>query len=1025
MAEELTPMQRQYLALKREIPPGAILMFRLGDFYEMFGEDAVVASPILGATLTHRGSQPMCGVPYHALNSYLAKLIRAGKTAALCDQVEDPKTAKGLVRREITRIVTPGTVTEDGLLDETVNNYVAAAHGLGLALLDLATGEFTVESFATQEKFDEAMERYRPAETLAETEENRWTFALDAATDVLTRHFKVLSLDGFGLEGKGDLISAAGALLYYVGTTLRHSIAHVRKLAIRQSDDALVLDAGTLRHLQLVPGGDVPKAASLLGVLDVTKTPMGARTLRNWTVRPLARSADVNARLDRVQAFVDDRGTLAALRRLLTGVRDLERLVQKVDSMRANPRDLRALADSLRPIPEIVDVLRAVTRQDAASPCGEALGAMTRQDAASPGHAFDLEPQPEVVSLIDRAIVEEPPALLADGGFIAAGYDRELDELREISQEGHKWLAEFQAREQARTGISKLKVKHVSTFGFVIEIPKGSVSQAPEDYIRRQTLTTGERYTTPELKEYESKVLGAQEKSIAIEQRLFREMLATIAAKTVEIQDTALAIGDLDATLALADRALAAGYVRPVVDDSDVLEITDGRHPIIEQLPDAEPFVPNSAFLNTTTDQIMLITGPNMAGKSTYIRQVATIAVMAQMGSFVPASSMRIGVLDRVFTRIGAGDDLARGRSTFLVEMQETANILNNATPKSLIVLDEIGRGTSTFDGISIAWSVAEYLHGNARSKAKTLFATHYHELTDLADTFKGVKNYTVKVKEEGSCVVFLRRIAPGVAEKSFGIHVGAMAGLPQEVVARASQILKNLEANEIDVNAKEKVVRRPRKRLSDFPGQMTFFSLFAALSLVFQCGAATTIHRSFRNRDSGYVNGATPGFSAPTANSPKSRPSSVPKAVKGKAPNKLEGRLGQVVDGGLVSIVDGSGKTHAVSLRHIDAPAADQPFGPEAAKFLGDLLRGKEIEVLWTKKDAAGAISGDVYYRHEKFGMVDANMTMVKNGAAWQAYRDTDKTYSAAEKEARAAKRGLWAAPKPVRPSEWRKRKK
>ena len=1025
MADELTPMQRQYLALKREIPQGAILMFRLGDFYEMFGEDAVVASPILGATLTHRGSQPMCGVPYHALNSYLAKLIRAGKTAALCDQVEDPKTAKGLVRREITRIVTPGTVTEDGLLDETVNNYVAAVHGLGLALLDLATGEFTVESFATQAKFDEAMERYRPAETLAETEENRWTFALDAATDVLTRHFKVLSLDGFGLEGKGDLVSAAGALLYYVGTTLRHSIAHVRKLAIRQSDDALVLDAGTLRHLQLVPGGDVPKAASLLGVLDVTRTPMGARTLRNWTVRPLARSADVNARLDRVQAFVDDRGTLAALRRLLTGVRDLERLVQKVDSMRANPRDLRALADSLRPIPEIVDILRAVTRRDAASPCGgEALGAVTRQDAASPGHAFALEPQPDVVSLVDRAIVEEPPAMLADGGFIAAGYDQELDELREISHEGHKWLAEFQSREQARTGISKLKVKHVSTFGFVIEIPKGSVSQAPEDYIRRQTLTTGERYTTPELKEYESKVLGAQEKSIAIEQRLFREMLATIAAKTVEIQDTALAIGDLDATLALADRALAAGYVRPVVDDSDVLEIRDGRHPIIEQLPDAEPFVPNSAFLNTTTDQIMLITGPNMAGKSTYIRQVATIAVMAQMGSFVPASSMRLGVLDRVFTRIGAGDDLARGRSTFLVEMQETANILNNATPKSLIVLDEIGRGTSTFDGISIAWSVAEYLHGNARSKAKTLFATHYHELTDLADTFKGVKNYTVKVKEEGSRVVFLRRIAPGVAEKSFGIHVGAMAGLPQEVVARASQILKNLEANEIDVNAKEKAVRRPRKRLSDLPGQMTFFSLLAALSLVFQCGAATTIHRSFRNRDTGYVNGATPGFSAPSARK-STGASSAPKAVRGKSPNKLMGKLGEVVDGGLISVVDGSGNTHAVSLRHIDAPAADQPFGPEAAKFLGDLLRGKEIEVLWTKKDAAGAISGDVYYRHEKFGMVDANMTMVKNGAAWQAYNDADKTYAAAEKEARAAKRGLWSAPKPVRPSEWRKRKK
>ena len=809
MADELTPMQRQYLALKREVPPGAILMFRLGDFYEMFGEDAVVASPILGATLTHRGSQPMCGVPHHALNSYLAKLIRAGKTAALCDQVEDPKLAKGLVRREITRIVTPGTVTEDGLLDETVNNYVAAVHGLGLALLDLATGEFTVESFESQAKFDEAMERYRPAETLVETEDNRWTFALDAATDVLARHFKVLSLDGFGLEGKGDLVSAAGALLYYVGTTLRHSLAHVRKLALRQSDDALVLDAGTLRHLQLVPGGDVQKAASLLGVLDVTKTPMGARTLRNWTVRPLARAADVNARLDKVQAFVDDRGALAALRKLLTGVRDMERLIQKVDSMRANPRDLRALADSLRPIPDILATL-------------ESLG-------LSVFRPFNLlTPRPDIVSLIDRAVVEDPPVMLADGGFMATGYDAELDELREIAHEGHKWLAEFQAREQARTGIAKLKVKHVSTFGFVIEIPKGSVAMAPEDYIRRQTLTTGERYTTPELKEYESKVLGAQEKAIAIEQRLFREMLATISDKTVEIQETALALGELDATLSLADRALAAGYVRPVVDDSDVLEIVDGRHPIIEQLPDAEPFVPNSAYLNTTTDQILLITGPNMAGKSTYIRQVATIAVMAQMGSFVPAASMRIGVLDRVFTRIGAGDDLARGRSTFLVEMQETANILNNATTKSLIVLDEIGRGTSTFDGISIAWSVAEYLHGNAKAKAKTLFATHYHELADLADTFKGVKNFTVKVKEEGGRVVFLRRIVPGVAEKSFGIHVGAMAGLPEEVVKRAGQILKNLEANDIDVNAKEKAVRRPRKKISELPGQMTFFSMLS-----------------------------------------------------------------------------------------------------------------------------------------------------------------------------------------------------
>ena len=795
-------MQRQYLALKREVPPGAILMFRLGDFYEMFGEDAIVAAPILGATLTHRGNQPMCGVPHHALNAYLAKLIRAGKTAALVDQVEDPKTAKGLVRRDITRIVTPGTVTEDGLLDETVNNYVAAVSGLGLALLDLATGEFGVEQYPTQEKLDEALERYNPAEMLVPDETNAWTFSPDAALDCLTRHFKVLSLDGFGLTGKTELICAAGALLHYVGTTLRHSLAHVRKLRLRQADDGLVLDGGTIRHLQLLPGGEVTKEASLLGVLDVTKTPMGARTMRNWIARPLARAAEVNARLDAVGSFIDDRARLSSLRQLLTGVRDLERLIQKVDSGRANPRDLKALGTSLRPIP---DIKASLPPQLA-------------------GLQSSLFIQSGLVDLIDRSIADEPPIMLTDGGFIAAGYNADLDELRTIAHEGHRWLAEYQAKEQERTGIAKLKVKHVSTFGFVIEIPKGSVALAPADYIRRQTLTTGERYTTPELKEYEQKVLGAQERAVALEQNLFREILAAIAAKTVEVQETATAIGELDAIMSLADRALAAGYVRPTVDDSDVLDIRDGRHPIIEQLPDAEPFVPNAAFLNTSSDQIMLITGPNMAGKSTYIRQVATIAVMAQMGSWVPASEMRLGVLDRVFTRIGAGDDLARGRSTFLVEMQETANILNNATTKSLIVLDEIGRGTSTFDGISIAWSVAEYLHGKTTAKAKTLFATHYHELTDLADILPGVKNYTVRVKDEGGKVVFLRRIVPGVAEKSFGIHVGAMAGLPQEVVERAAQILKNLEANEIDVNAPQKVVRKPRKKLSELPGQMTFF---------------------------------------------------------------------------------------------------------------------------------------------------------------------------------------------------------
>ena len=804
MAEELTPMMRQYLRIKSEIPRGAILMFRLGDFYEMFGEDAITASPVLGATLTHRGNQPMCGVPYHALNTYLSKLIRAGMTAALCDQVEDPKSAKGLVRREVTRIVTPGTVTEDGLLDECANNYIAAVYETGLALLDLSTGEFSVEGFESVPRLDDALARYRPAEILRPDDSNRWTFSLDAATDELRRHFNVLSLDGFGLEGKGNLISAAGALLYYVHTTLHHAVDHIRAIRLREAADSLALDAGTIRHLALLPGDGVSREASLFGTLNATKTPMGARRLSAWIRQPLRRPDEVNARLDAVGTFVSDRSRLSLLQSRLSGVRDLERLIAKVDSGRANARDLKALAESLRPVVSLKEALGAN---------GPALDDIQAR----------LTPETAIVDLIDHGIAEEPNVLLTEGNLIAPGYSAELDELRDLAEKGHQWIAEYQAREIARTGIKTLKVRRNSVFGFYIEIAKSQVHQAPPEYQRRQTVTSGERFTTPELSEHERKVMGAQERAYALEQEIFRSIVAQVAARTTAVQQTAGAIGELDALLSFADRALAAGYVRPVIDDSDALEIEDGRHPIIEQLPDAEPFVPNSTHLNCTTDQIMLITGPNMAGKSTYIRQVATIAVMAQAGSFVPASRMRLGALDRIFTRIGAGDDFSRGRSTFLVEMQETANILNNATPKSLIVLDEIGRGTSTFDGISIAWSVAEYLHENPRVKAKTLFATHYHELTDLADRFSGVKNWTVRVKQEGDRIVFLRRIAPGVAEKSFGIHVAAMAGLPAEVVDRAEKILENLEANDLDVDA-PKIVRRPRKKLSDIPGQMTLF---------------------------------------------------------------------------------------------------------------------------------------------------------------------------------------------------------
>ena len=834
MSEELTPMQRQYRAIKREIPSGAILMFRLGDFYEMFGEDAVIASPILGATLTHRAGQPMCGIPYHALDAYLAKLIRAGKTAALCDQMEDPRTVKkgAIVRREVTRIVTPGTVTEEGLLDAEANCYIAAVSGLGLALLDLSTGEFAVEPFDSADKLADALARYRPAEIVLPKPDDEeacnspdlaaiqsaakntsyadaWTFSLDAAREELLRQFNVTALDGFGIEGRNDLVCAAGALLHYVHTTLRHPVDHVRSIRLRESADFLALDAGTIRHLALLPGDGVSKDASLFGVLNVTRTPMGARRLAAWIRQPLRRAGDVNARLDAVEAFVKDRIRLTTLRERLGGVRDVERLIAKVDSNRANARDIRALAASLRPV---VDIKRELEDRQQ-TPDGGLVASIRNR----------LSPERDIVALIDRAICEQPNVILTEGNLIASGYNQELDELRQLAADGHRWIAEYQAAEVARTGIKTLRVRRNSVFGFYIEISKAAAISAPPEYERRQTLTNAERFTTPELREYERKVIGAQEHAFALEADIFRDIVRQTALRTAPIQQTAMALGELDAVLSMADRALAAGYVRPAVDDSDILEIDDGRHPVIEQLPDAEPFVPNGTRLNGSTDQIMLITGPNMAGKSTYLRQVATIAIMAQAGSFVPASSMRMGVLDRVFTRIGAGDDLARGRSTFLVEMQETANILNNATDRSLIVLDEIGRGTSTFDGISIAWSVAEYLHENPKVKAKTLFATHYHELTDLAEKFNGVKNYTVRVKEDGNRVVFLRRIASGVAERSFGIHVAAMAGLPRAVVDRADQVLKNLEANELDVNA-PKIVHRPRRKLSDLPGQMTLF---------------------------------------------------------------------------------------------------------------------------------------------------------------------------------------------------------
>ncbi|MBP5510033.1 MAG: DNA mismatch repair protein MutS [Kiritimatiellae bacterium] len=830
--EELTPMMRQYRRIKQELPPDVILMFRLGDFYEMFFDDAVVAAPILGLVLTRRQNYPMCGVPYHAIDSYLAKFIRAGKKAAICEQMEDPSLAKGIVRREITRIVTPGTVTEDNILDAARNNYLASVYagkqGMGLALLDLSTGTFIAEKTEDVRRLVELLRQYAPSECLAGKESAQdprvrdviasgaagtvtniddWMFGYDCARDTLLRHFQVHSLEGYGCEGDALLVCPAGALLQHVHDTLRHVVAHVKSLKVGRGDDCLVLDETTCSHLELLPkrGGDV--SHSLFGVLDNTRSPMGARLLRQWLVRPSRRREEICARHDAVDFFVRERLTLSSLREKLGAVRDLERLIARLGTERGNAREARALAASLLPVPFLRDELAAT-----------AAGGPLLAEIAGGLHAL-----PDLVRLIQTAIDDEPATGLKEGGIIRPGYNAELDELRALATQGHEWLAQYQANEQERTGIKNLKVRHNKVFGFYIEISKGQVSLVPPEYERRQTLVNAERFVTPELKEYEQKIFGAQEKSMAMEYELFCAVRREISARTAEIQETADAVARLDILLSFADRALALGYARPVMTEGDTLRIVDGRHPVIEQLPDAEPFVPNDTLLDCGMNQIALITGPNMAGKSTYIRQVALIAIMAHVGSFVPAKAAEVPLLDRVFTRVGAGDDLAKGRSTFMVEMQETANILNNATEKSLIVLDEIGRGTSTFDGISIAWAVAEYLHNTARVKAKTLFATHYHELTDLSLTLGGVKNYTVQVRERGDTVVFLRRIAPGCADKSYGIQVARLAGMPAEVIARSKEILHNLEEGEVE-GGLPKLARTARRKQVDAPGQMTLF---------------------------------------------------------------------------------------------------------------------------------------------------------------------------------------------------------
>lgn len=830
-------MMQQYRALRKSIPEDTILFFRMGDFYEMFFDDAKEAAQILDIALTKRSNVPMCGVPFHASEGYLAKFIRAGKKVAICDQMEDPALAKGIVKREITRVVTPGTILEEQVLESNRHNYLAGlcrqGEVYGLALLDLSTGSFCLEETNSADAIRDNLMRYAPSECLIPeadrdnselqrllasasqtllTPHDDWTFEFDAANDLLARHFRVHSLQGFGCEPFRAGVGAAGGVLHYVKQELHRNTDHIRRLQVVNPSDYMLLDDSTVQNLDMVATRGSTRrgvAVTLLGVLDSTKTPMGGRLMREWLLRPLAHAERIIERHDAVDGLVNDWRLLEDIRELLAGVKDMERLISRLSAGGGNGRDLRSVASSLSALPAIKARL---------------IGQTTLLLA---GIREEIEPLPDVVDWIERALVDEPPITIKEGGLLRKGYHQELDELHDAASLGRQWLADYQTREQERTGIKSLKVRHNKVFGYYIEITNSNLNLTPSDYIRKQTLVNAERFITPELKDYENRILGAQDRAVDLEYELFLELRGAVVAHMDSIQRTASQVATLDVLASLAERARSMRYTRPVINNGTNLIIRDGRHPVIEQMPDAERFVPNDTHLDTEQNQLIIITGPNMAGKSTYIRQVALLVIMAQTGSFVPAYEAEVGVVDRVFTRVGASDDLVRGRSTFMVEMQETANILNNATTRSLIVLDEIGRGTSTYDGISIAWAVAEFLHENGDVKAKTLFATHYHELTDLALTMRGVKNYNVLVREKDDTIAFLRKIVPGGADKSYGIQVARLAGLPERVIERAREILANLEDEEYSETGQPQLALKRVRKDRTPAGQMSLFDGF------------------------------------------------------------------------------------------------------------------------------------------------------------------------------------------------------
>ncbi|PYV42217.1 MAG: DNA mismatch repair protein MutS [Acidobacteria bacterium] len=835
--EPTTPMMAQYHHVKKEFPQ-ALVFFRLGDFYELFFDDAVVASRELEITLTSRNKEkglsvPMCGVPYHAADSYIAKLIRKGYKVAICDQVENPKMAKKLVRREVTRVVTPGTVADGNLLDPQENNFLSSIYressGVGLALIDLSTGDFRTTEFLgplCQELLQTELERSQPKEiihpaivnskqqswsqntALAKTPVEDWAYAQDYAQRLLSDHFGVMSLDGFGCQGKKLAVAAAGAILHYLKETQKASLGHIDQLRYYDLSGSMVLDQSTVRNLELVESlFDGSRHATLIASLDKTSTGMGARLLKNWLLRPEIDLKEITSRLDAVGILKQQLIEREEIKSLLRRVYDVERLLSKVALSTANARDLISLKTSLEQVPAI----RAHLQKLAA----ERLQVLKEE----------ADPLEDVSASIGNALKDNPPILLTDGGLIREGYHAGLDDLRSISTSGKQFIAELEARERARTGIHNLKVKFNNIFGYYLEISKSNLNLVPPDYERKQTLVGAERFTTPELKDYERKVLGAEEQVVQIEYDLFCQLRSSVAREAKRIRKTAAALAQLDGLVSLAEVAHTHNYVRPqLLADGDFV-VTRGRHPVIEQLGDqlsTGKFIPNDLYLNDSSDQILIITGPNMGGKSTYLRQTALFSILSQMGSFVPAESAQLSIVDRIFTRIGATDNLARGRSTFMVEMTESAVILNTATSKSLIILDEIGRGTATFDGLSIAWSVLEYLHH--RTRAKTLFATHYHELTELADLLPGVKNYHVAVKESGNNIVFLRKVEPGSADKSYGIEVAKLAGLPQSVLDRAREILRKHEEGEHEIS--DHLTKHYKRKKATSSAQLNLFMI-------------------------------------------------------------------------------------------------------------------------------------------------------------------------------------------------------